>query len=486
MDNATSQTSHRTRPANETEHVNTTHGFGARDGKGRELGAAVSLYELDMVPQAPEATWSQVRAPGHYYVVRVQATRNGHHYGASNPEQYFTTEAARTAYVGKYLKGAAKRAQVSAAKDRAKLEVRVARKRAADVAYRMGLPSYPMASVAERVAAAVAELHEEALAMDAELEAQRQAAGAPTVEDLLAHQATEPADELVDELVHQHVAQLDREEADVAERQDDDLGYGDKLEEEERGRAWQLKAERAYKYGGPEVRAMVEQVAYEEAERWEEEQRARETYWQHAPEAVKRVEGYVEPHRAGPWEERTPEQRKLAAELALAETMRLERISRPATAQQLEDMDVDAEEEAEGQERAGDGLERLADAMVDHRRQEEALAKGLPIFAPLTFEEESPVRDIVDRAVKMYASLQHEVTPLEVRMDLTAVHAHVPLDFAKLAGFSAADFGHDVLGIGRHLDRSTGRLTQCFLPRCARPRQRPREAGASAHGLQAE
>lgn len=54
-------------------------------------------------------------------------------------------------------------------------------------------------------------------------------------------------------------------------------------------------------------------------------------------------------------------------------------------------------------------------------------------------------------------------------MDLEAVHCNgCPLDFERLLSFPDADFGHDVFGIRRHLNRSTGKLEDYFLPRCAK------------------
>lgn len=53
-------------------------------------------------------------------------------------------------------------------------------------------------------------------------------------------------------------------------------------------------------------------------------------------------------------------------------------------------------------------------------------------------------------------------------MDLTATHANgCPLDFDRLLVADDFNFSHDIAGIQRHLDRSTGQLTDCFLPRFA-------------------
>lgn len=57
---------------------------------------------------------------------------------------------------------------------------------------------------------------------------------------------------------------------------------------------------------------------------------------------------------------------------------------------------------------------------------------------------------------------------LDHHMDLTACHANgCPLDFDKLSKFDDFNMAHDILLIERHIDRSTGKLGDCFLPRCA-------------------
>lgn len=54
-------------------------------------------------------------------------------------------------------------------------------------------------------------------------------------------------------------------------------------------------------------------------------------------------------------------------------------------------------------------------------------------------------------------------------MDLEATHSNGrPLDFEKLLGFGLVSFSHDIGGIRRHIDRTTGELGGCFTPRCAK------------------
>lgn len=57
---------------------------------------------------------------------------------------------------------------------------------------------------------------------------------------------------------------------------------------------------------------------------------------------------------------------------------------------------------------------------------------------------------------------------LDASMDLTATHANGnPL--ADLLGADDANFAHDIYGIRRHLDRTTGTLRNCFVPRFSAP-----------------
>lgn len=66
------------------------------------------------------------------------------------------------------------------------------------------------------------------------------------------------------------------------------------------------------------------------------------------------------------------------------------------------------------------------------------------------------------RVQKLYASV------LDLKMDLTATHLNgCPLDLEKLLNADDLNFFHDIYGIGEHLNRKTGQLTDCFVPRCA-------------------
>ena len=54
-----------------------------------------------------------------------------------------------------------------------------------------------------------------------------------------------------------------------------------------------------------------------------------------------------------------------------------------------------------------------------------------------------------------------------ISMDIEACHVSgCKLDLQRLLAFPLGDFLHDVCGIIRHINRGTGALEDCFLPRC--------------------
>lgn len=77
------------------------------------------------------------------------------------------------------------------------------------------------------------------------------------------------------------------------------------------------------------------------------------------------------------------------------------------------------------------------------------------------------IRGIADRAVTEFA--EYGITSkIDVEMDLLATHANgCPMDFEQLSQADSGNFGHDIGGIRRHLDRETGQLRDCFDPRCS-------------------
>jgi hypothetical protein len=77
---------------------------------------------------------------------------------------------------------------------------------------------------------------------------------------------------------------------------------------------------------------------------------------------------------------------------------------------------------------------------------------------------------IVARAEHLYYSVTGDRTDrMTLVMDLIACHMNgCPLKLASLLAADDANFAHDVFGIQRHIDRTTGALRDCFMPRFAK------------------
>jgi hypothetical protein len=85
-----------------------------------------------------------------------------------------------------------------------------------------------------------------------------------------------------------------------------------------------------------------------------------------------------------------------------------------------------------------------------------------------TQEEFDLISGIADRAVKMAAKHGAERLKRDVLMDLTAAHRNAfTLDLKGLLEAGDGDFSHDVFGIMKYLNRRTGKLEDCFVPRYA-------------------
>ena len=85
-------------------------------------------------------------------------------------------------------------------------------------------------------------------------------------------------------------------------------------------------------------------------------------------------------------------------------------------------------------------------------------------------EEHALILEIVKRAAQAWP----DVNRMELNMDITAAHLNgCPLDLAKLLAADDNNFGHDVFGIRKYIDRSTGKIGECFVPRYAKRDERP-------------
>ncbi len=92
-----------------------------------------------------------------------------------------------------------------------------------------------------------------------------------------------------------------------------------------------------------------------------------------------------------------------------------------------------------------------------------------------TDDEREAAKNIAARAVSIRRQAGIRVSKgaeMDHMMDLIATHANGnPLDFDKMLAADDFNLAHDVFGIERHLDRSTGELTNFFSPRCSKREQ---------------
>lgn len=76
---------------------------------------------------------------------------------------------------------------------------------------------------------------------------------------------------------------------------------------------------------------------------------------------------------------------------------------------------------------------------------------------------------ITERAWAIRARLNLDGSKMDLDMDITAVHANgEPLDLERLLNADPFNFSHDVCGIRNHINRNTGQLERCFVPRFAK------------------
>lgn len=95
----------------------------------------------------------------------------------------------------------------------------------------------------------------------------------------------------------------------------------------------------------------------------------------------------------------------------------------------------------------------------------------LPMKMDASKKDQEIIQKIAERAHKMIFRMgPTSRDALDYNMDVTATHLNGCrlrlLDFLGAEDFS---FMHDITGIGRHLNRETGKLENFFLPRFAAP-----------------
>jgi hypothetical protein len=101
---------YRTTLTRTTDMQTTEEDFGTQDAKGRRIGARIRTWETLAETAAPDACMYYHLAPGTYFTLDVQATRDGTRFGASQHLRYFATAAERDNALARYLIDARKRA----------------------------------------------------------------------------------------------------------------------------------------------------------------------------------------------------------------------------------------------------------------------------------------------------------------------------------------------------------------------------------------
>jgi len=74
---------------------------------------------------------------------------------------------------------------------------------------------------------------------------------------------------------------------------------------------------------------------------------------------------------------------------------------------------------------------------------------------------------IAKRAERLFFDLEIPRDMVSIIMDLDAANTQYPLRWAAFLHADDSNFTHDILGIYRHLNRETGELEDCFVPRYA-------------------
>ena len=93
-------------------------------------------------------------------------------------------------------------------------------------------------------------------------------------------------------------------------------------------------------------------------------------------------------------------------------------------------------------------------------------------------EEQMIIQQIAVRANKLPWGPDRP-TLMQIMMDITGCHCNgCPLRLAALLEADDFNFAHDVGGIMRHINRETGDLMHCFLPRYALPAPASIDPGA--------
>jgi hypothetical protein len=76
------------------------------------------------------------------------------------------------------------------------------------------------------------------------------------------------------------------------------------------------------------------------------------------------------------------------------------------------------------------------------------------------------IMQITKRAVELFKANKRQVDFIDLNMDITACHLNGrPLKLQAMLIADEFNFMHDILGIRNNINRETGKIENCFLPR---------------------
>ena len=78
----------------------------------------------------------------------------------------------------------------------------------------------------------------------------------------------------------------------------------------------------------------------------------------------------------------------------------------------------------------------------------------------LTKKDVRKIHAIAVRAVNEFGG-----NLMNCEMDISAAHLDTKLNLDKLLEADRSNFAHDIFGIQKHINRETGKIENCFLPR---------------------
>ncbi|MBM7326638.1 hypothetical protein JS562_26620 [Agrobacterium sp. S2] len=90
----------------QTEANVTIYTAGKKDAKGRVEGVRVEVCEVTLIDRPADVLTYYGLEPGFYFVAKIDKTKNGERFGATQPRQFFKTEEERQSAILKRLKKA--------------------------------------------------------------------------------------------------------------------------------------------------------------------------------------------------------------------------------------------------------------------------------------------------------------------------------------------------------------------------------------------